>query len=76
MSEIITREDDQLIKAKLKKVNNGLARYCQKNSWCFLKHANIDKRGINKYGLQLNRTDTAILVNNIINNINHIYQVT
>ena len=69
VSEIITREDDQLIKAKIKEVNNGLSRYCQQNSWCFLKHANINKRVLNKYGLHLNRTSTAILANNIISHI-------
>ena len=35
VSEIITREDHQLIKTKIKEVNNGLSRYFQQNSWCF-----------------------------------------
>ena len=35
VSEIITREDYQLIKAKIKEVDNGLSRYFQQNSWCF-----------------------------------------
>ena len=35
VSEIITREKDQLIKTKIKEVNNGQSRYFQQNSWCF-----------------------------------------
>ena len=75
ISEIIDREDDKVLKSKIKEVNVNMARYCEQKNLCLLKHANIDKRGLNRQGLHLNRAGTAILAKNIINHIKLINHV-
>ena len=44
----------------------GVGRF---KSFIVLGHANIDKRGLNRYGLHLNRSGTSLLAKNLIEHI-------
>ena len=54
LSSIITRNDDEN-GFKVFVVNNLLRQLCEKNSYGFLTHDNVDKRCLNRSGLHLNK---------------------
>ena len=65
ISSIITRNDDEN-GFKVFEVNNLLRQLCEKNSYRFLTHDNIDKRCLNRSGLHLNKYGDSKLAKNII----------
>ena len=70
ISEIISREDNHMLQTKVSDVNNLLKSLIKKPEiYGLLSHNNIDKKGLNAYGLHLNRLGTSLLAKNIINHI-------
>ena len=69
ISEMITREDQNGYRERIKQINEELSRCCHLNNWCILKHPNINNSCLNRYGLHLNKKGTIILAKNIISHL-------
>ena len=69
ISEIIKRDDNEVFQTKVDEVNKLLKVNFSKSQISVLGHANIDKRGLNRYGLHLNRSGTSLLAKNLIEHI-------
>ena len=64
LSEVIARNDDALLADKVNKYNEKLENLCLERNWGLIKHNNINKLHLNKYGLHLNQQGTAMLAGN------------
>jgi hypothetical protein len=64
ISEVITRNDDPQISAKVKEVNTKLLQVCKNNKWEHISHKNIVEKHLNPYGVHLNRHGTIALAKN------------
>ena len=67
ISSLVVRSDN--FADKVCKVNSLLERFCCNNDYVFLKHDNIDTRGLNRSGLHLNKTGNTILAKDFISQI-------
>ena len=64
LSEVIARNDDALLADKVNAYNEKLENICLERNWGLIKHNNINKLHLNKYGLHLNQRGTAMLAGN------------
>ena len=70
-SQLITRTDSPDINGKVAHTNNLLHDLCEARNLGIIIHENIDERGLDRFGLHLNRTGSDILARNLINCIQH-----
>ncbi len=64
ISEVIIRNDDPQISAKVKEVNSKLLQVCKNNKWEHISHKNIVDKHLNPYGVHLNKQGTIALAKN------------
>ena len=64
ISEVIIRNDDPQISAKVKEVNSKLLQVCKNNKWEHISHKNIVEKHLNPYGVHLNKQGTIALAKN------------
>jgi lysophospholipase L1-like esterase len=64
ISEVIMRNDDPQISAKVKEVNSKLLQVCKNNKWEHVSHKNIVEKHLNPYGVHLNKQGTIALAKN------------
>jgi hypothetical protein len=55
------------IESKVGDLNNHLSSLCEQRNWTLINNSSIDERGLDRFGLHLNRSGAAILAKNIIN---------
>ena len=66
ISQLITRTDSPDINGKVAHTNNLLHDLCEARNLGIITHENIDERGLDRFGLHLNRTGSDILARNLI----------
>ena len=65
ISEVIIRNDDPQISAKVKlEVNSKLLQVCKNNKWEHISHKNIVEKHLNPYGVHLNKQGIIALAKN------------
>ena len=67
MSQVITRNDDPTLNAKIMELNTKLSQVCTNNKWKIITHRNISSEHLNPYGLHLSKQGTAKLAQNFTN---------
>ena len=67
ISEVITRNDDPTLNAKIMELNTKLSQVCTNNKWKIITHRNISSENLNPYGLHLSKQGTAKLAQNFTN---------
>ena len=67
ISEVIIRNDDPSLNAKISDLNKNLAQVCANNNWNFITHKNILPVHLNSYGLHLNKQGSSYSAKNFIN---------
>ena len=72
LSQIITRTDSPGINEKVAQLNNLLKGLCEARNLGIISHENIDERGLDRFGLHLNRSGSGIMARNLINCIQHL----
>ena len=72
LSQIITRTDSPGINEKVAQLNNLLKGLCEARNLGIISHENIDERGLDIFGLHLNRSGSGIMARNLINCIQHL----
>ena len=69
VSELIMRDDNEAYKQKIIEVNEQLQNVFNNTNISILRHSNVDKRGLDKYGLHLNQNGSSLLVRNFIQHL-------
>ena len=67
ISELIARADDK--DGKVSSVNKILKKFCRQNHWNFIEHNNINQTHLNRGGLLLSKTGSALLAHNFCKHI-------
>ena len=67
ISEVITRNDDPTLNAKIMELNAKLSQVCTNNKWKIITHRNISSEHLDPYGLHLSKPGTAKLAQNFTN---------
>ena len=73
ISELIHRTDKAEFSQKVDKVNEMLAKACQRRNLNYIKHKNIQDKHLNAYGLHLNKFGTGIMAKNFLSYFNSKY---
>ena len=67
ISGLTTRADDK--EGNVSIVNKILKKFCRQNHWNFIEHDNINQTHLNRGGLHLSKSGTALLAQNFRNYI-------
>ena len=59
---LVSRADDK--KGKVSSVNKILKKFCHQNHWNFIEHNNVNLTHLNRGGLHLSKSGTALLAEN------------
>ena len=65
ISALITRADDK--EGKVSSVNKILKKFFRQNRWNFIEHSNINQTHLNRGGLHLSKSESALLAQNFVN---------
>ena len=68
ISGLIARADDK--DGKVSSVNKILKKFCRQNHWNFIEHNNINQTHLNRGGLHLSKSGSAILAQNFCKHMN------
>ena len=62
ISGLVSRADDK--ERKVSSVNKILKKFCHQNHWDFIEHNNVNLTHLNRGGLHLSKSGTALLAEN------------
>ena len=62
-TNIVSRADDK--EGKVSSVNKILKKFCHQNHWNFIEHNNVNLTHLNRGGLHLSKSGTALLAENV-----------
>ena len=63
ISGLDSRADDK--EGKVSSVNKILKKFCHQNHWNFIEHNNVNLTHLNRGGLHLSKSGTALLAENV-----------
>ncbi|RMX40521.1 hypothetical protein pdam_00007475 [Pocillopora damicornis] len=67
ISGLIARADDKDV--KVSSVNKIFKKFCRQNHWNFIEHNNINQTHLNRGGLHLSKSGSALLAQNLLSHI-------
>lgn len=67
LSQVTQRKDVPGIENKVNDLNDRLSNLCRRKNWTLINNSNINEKGLDRFGLHLNRPGAAILAKNVIN---------
>ena len=73
ISGLIARADDK--DGKVLSVNKILKKFCRQNHWNFIEHNNINQTHLNRGGLHLSKSGSALLAQNFCKHIDYVFAV-
>ena len=62
ISGLVSRADDR--EGKVSSVNKLLKKFCRQNEWNFIEHNNVNLTHLNRGGLHLSKSGTALVAEN------------
>ena len=69
LSTLVARNDNNVLTEKVNEVNNIIRKHCRKNNWALIEHDKITPKHLNRSGLHLNKSGTALFAKNFISHI-------